>query len=196
MKHSEFQVWETYKELKNDYSLNAPRPNNANYYEQEGKTIFTHSEYAIFSYGAERCKQELLKQLNSVYDPDKTIIESFASDIDVLIDDFKDKVKTDWAGKPNENLSSIGEKFLEDASAMIKKYEPKLESQASWKPFLKNALLLISVIGTLPALFSIGMKAVTGKYSFFDRKSISDEQLQMKLPSQEPKADSYELASI
>jgi hypothetical protein len=58
------------------------------------------------------------------------------------------------------------------AGQLIRGYQVKAESDSSLAPFLKNMLLLISLIGTIPAIVSIGNKVINGSYSFFDNQAL------------------------
>lgn len=178
--------WQTYEELKEDYTLNRARPSLSIYHiaNDDQAIIIDYSEYAILSYGVDQCKKAILAEIKSLDDPKNEILEEFLEDIDSLIANYKDKVKTDWIGSPTKELPQISKRFLKDSHVLIEKYQPQIRSNTSWKPFLSNGLLLLTVIGTLPALFSMGMKATTGRYSFFDCKFLTPEQRSRELPSQ------------
>lgn len=77
-------------------------------------------------------------------------------------------------GKQVEEIASV---FINDAKTLIHKYALQHESDFRLAPLWKNILLLFSVVGTIPALFSIGSKIVTGHYTFFDGKGIEEHRL-------------------
>lgn len=58
--------------------------------------------------------------------------------------------------------------FEIEANKLITTYQIKTESDLSWAPLFKNLLLLVSLIGTIPAMISMGNKAINGNYTFFD----------------------------
>ena len=136
-------------------------------------------------YAAKKIESLILEEIKTFSGNSKsTALTQIKTDCKVLIDNLKDDVGTLFSQQSPEKFNRIGEAFLNDAKAMITKYEPQIKSDKSWAPFLKNLALLLSVLGTIPAVYSMGKKAVTGHYSFFDKKTISEEKLKEQLPSE------------
>lgn len=71
------------------------------------------------------------------------------------------------------------------AGQLIRGYQVKTESNSSWAPFLKNMLLLITIIGTIPAIVSIGNKVINGSYSFFDNQILHKPTLPEELAAED-----------
>jgi hypothetical protein len=72
--------------------------------------------------------------------------------------------------------------FQMGAGGLIRGYQIKTESKESWAPFLLNMLLLVTVIGVLPVLYSFGTKAVTGQYAFFDKSTVRKTSVEEMAP--------------
>ncbi|KTD61820.1 hypothetical protein [Legionella spiritensis] len=202
MSDREFNGWKTFEELHEDYNVftgslrpqyPAPEQQYSNYYQEPGcgEAIMVQSEYAIFSYGVARCKKGIWDKLKSVPDSDNKIFKEFHDDLDILVANYKDRVNKDWKGGSTKELHGIMGNFKEDSDALIKKYEPHIESHESWSPFFSNALLLLSVIGALPALISMGNKLITGRYGFFDHTFLTEEQRSIQLPSEKVAEESF-----
>ncbi len=72
--------------------------------------------------------------------------------------------------------------FQIEAGKMIRKYQLKTKSDESWKPFLKNLLLIITGLGTIPAIASFISRAATGKYMFFDKRKMRERTEEEMVP--------------
>lgn len=115
---------------------------------------------------------------SSVIEDEKQIIGSMKKQLDELLDEFKGDFE---ATLVNERLDKPAKKaaiqnrvldFQIAAGYLIRSYQVKTKSNESWAPFLLNMLLLITAFGTLPAIYSLRTKAVTGHYIFFDKPTI------------------------
>ncbi|WED42262.1 hypothetical protein [Legionella cardiaca] len=181
MSRKKLVLWESYREIRNDYLQDTPL--DALSLELRDSSF---SEHAVFMYAATKIKEYISQEIELVDSSQETIKQQFVQDYETLLKSFNDKVqKTITQFTPEEEKRKIERCFLDDAKAMVRKYEAHIESEQSWKPFIKNVLLLLSAIGTLPALYSLGNRYVNGYYQFFDNKTIDPNRVQKTpLPSQ------------
>lgn len=187
-------LWNNFEEIKADYIDKTPlgalvNPmSGRNLLEeqpQQPPEISPLSEYAMFEYAVNKIQTFVDEEIETLSDNSQAAaIAAFKKDKDTLINNFKKQVhKAPYGNTPVAAMEQIGKKFLADANVIIKKYEPQIESDKSWTPFLKNILLLLTVIGSIPALISMGNKAANGHYKFFDKASIDQTRLNEVLPS-------------
>lgn len=57
---------------------------------------------------------------------------------------------------------------------MFGKYRIETESNQSWAPLLKNLLMMLTGVGVIVLAISLGVKAATGQYAFFDKTSLKE----------------------
>ncbi|WED42067.1 hypothetical protein [Legionella cardiaca] len=149
-------------ELRNKFIINDPSARVTlkslmNFlYEEISKNI--NSEFSKFE-----------KVQGSVKPDDLEKINSMRQDLTILFEKFKKVVDENQSIEVIQNASL---EFQIKAGQLIRGYEVKNESNESWTPFLKNMLMLVTIIGTIPAVISLLTKAVTGSYAFFDKPII------------------------
>lgn len=112
------------------------------------------------------CPEELpaLEQLNSEL---TSIVGEFHQNIDLIL-----KASN---GSDAEKIKAYQDAALDfqiAAGQVLRSVKIGNESHISWKPFLSNLFLLVSVVGTIPALVSMISKTVTGNYKFFDKTIV------------------------
>lgn len=118
------------------------------------------------------------KTQSSVTKVEYQIISLMKEQLDELLDElrksFNATLRDATLDKPAKK-ADLQNKVLDfqiAAGRLIRSYQVKTKSNESWAPFLLNMLLLITAFGTLPAIYSLGTKAVTGHYTFFDKPTI------------------------
>lgn len=115
----------------------------------------------------------------------KKIVAEMRLQLNVLLSDFKNTTSVILSGDEPKNelvdaIQNAALNFEINAGQLIRSYQLKTESNSSLKPFLKNILLLITGIGTIPAIVSLLHKAATGRYAFFDLPELretTDEEM-------------------
>ncbi|KTD17682.1 hypothetical protein [Legionella jordanis] len=119
---------------------------------------------------------------NSVSTMDKGTIASLKRELDTKLNNFQQRLNELMSQDEPARDNAMQEASLAlqiEAGRLIREYQVKMESNSSWGPFLKNLLLLLTGIGTIPALVSVASKLKSGQYSFFDqaflRKTPGDD---------------------
>lgn len=146
------------------------------------ESISTPSDKAMFLWHVGEIKDCIDRELQTINDGSKKdILGKFSKDITILVDTFKNEITKD--NLTPTNRYNVINNFVADAKTMVDKYSVQVESKSSWKPVFRNILLLLSVIGFLPAIISIGHKAKHGNYLFFDSVNADQSKLNILLPS-------------
>jgi hypothetical protein len=187
MSKNKFKLWENYDELEKQYYKNikpeAPPPVNLFDFKPKpalDPKLGLGTSYSVFLYAVNTVQSLIEEEIKSFEKDSKTLAsKQLKSDCDNLMKILDGAVAGEFEEK---KMNTITEQFQKAAELIIEKYEPQIEHNQSWAPFLKNLALLFSVVGTLPALFSIGSRAINGHYSFFDKKTIDREKLDAPLP--------------
>lgn len=149
--------------------------------------IDKNSDFFIFTWHLNKINNLIKKEIESV-DNSSHAMAYFVIDMEILKNNFASKICNHSDKDQDINkLNEITEKFMVDAKELLQRYTPQNESNKKWTPFVKNMLLLLSVIGTIPALYSIGSKVLSNekRYAFFDPRTIKIEHLKPALPSQD-----------
>lgn len=115
------------------------------------------------------------------------LIDSMRNKLTDLLEKFKqdinENLSTNDSNKTKINaIQDAALDFQIAAGQLIRGYQLKTESNENWAPFLKNMLMLITVIGAAPAIISLVNKAVTGHYAFFDKTVVSKTPLEEMSP--------------
>lgn len=127
--------------------------------------------------------EDIREKINSEFSKFSNLHDSMTETELQIINAMKDQLE-EMLGKLKENLNTSSNKrsdqtyteyvndivlnYQIEAGRLIRSYQVKTESNEYWAPFLLNIFLLLTVIGTLPAIYSLGTKAVTGHYAYFD----------------------------
>jgi hypothetical protein len=126
-----------------------------------------HSEFRKFEKAQGSLTQVESQLIDSMRNKLNDLLEKFKQSISVhLSTPDSDKIKTN-------SIQKAALDFQIAAGQLIRSYQLKTESNEKWAPFLKNMLMLITGIGTIPAIISLVNKAITGKYAFFDKVVVS-----------------------
>jgi hypothetical protein len=129
----------------------------------------------------ERLKQALMEQVtflkSSKSDGSKTSRHN--TQVKLEFAEFLEKKVGDFFS-PSHNVSDQikGAASLEkEITSEMNKVDKKIINDKGWKAFSLNLLMLCSVILTLPAILSIGQRAITGRYAIFDNKEKPEDLL-------------------
>ncbi|HCA89724.1 MAG: hypothetical protein CMF38_07260 [Legionellaceae bacterium] len=133
-----------------------------------------------------------LNQLSFVEDCIKTFEEKLdvklkenTSSCNFLMHDLRRRLEQEvnrYIQLPNKdkmNLSTA-ERFQKNCVSHIQKIEKQLDTQNSWKPFLKNMALMLFVISAPCAVYSLGTRAFQGHYAFFHKPTSDATLLEIK----------------
>lgn len=138
-------------------------------------------ERAVFEFHLNKIKTLVNAEIRTIRRQDRQGVQSaFAHDMEYLANHFRRKVSIEPGESIDpEQMERIVDNFRKDAQAVLDKYSPWLEHQKSWSPFVKNLLLCLAVVG----IYSMVVKASTGRYAFFDDKRIDLPLINAPLPS-------------
>lgn len=157
---------------------------------KENMMVGVSSDLAVLLWHMEIVESSIKQKLQSINDgSEKQVLSQFSKDLITMVAAFKDKISKDFGIMPSSpKLTQCITNFNKDTKKLFDKYTLQIESNSSLKPMIKNILLLLSVIGTIPAIFSIVHKAKHGSYLFFDQKKLSNiNGLKDALPSTQTK---------
>lgn len=168
----------TFEHLQDEYN-NAQTVNQSVDANQQWNTagvaqeVLSLSHTSVFLWHIRSLKLLIERELDSAVVNEQNAKNQLVRDIAQVIKNFNVASLATLRDQPAE-LALI---FANDARTLVNKYTLQNVSDFSWTPLVKNLLLLGSVVGTIPALFSIGSKIFKGHYAFFDGKGIEDCQL-------------------
>ncbi|HAF87387.1 MAG TPA: hypothetical protein DCG13_02350, partial [Legionellales bacterium] len=109
--------------------------------------------------------QQLLKKLNNLNinpkDKEAPLIRELQARLKHEITTYEQQI-----GLTLQNTTTL--QFRQRCLTHIGIIDRKLNTQSSWRPFIKNLALAISVVGTPFALASFGKRLSQGHYAFFN----------------------------